>query len=251
MSRRPAIITAILIGVFLWGSTAGSLEARTTPNARSDNVRKIVTEVLSGPDFAPLQRHNSGIESLGKRVFDWLARLAEWLDRLFRFGAPGSAGTASNFLRPLVIVLIAGLVFMLVYAIAKRKPVTTRKTSRKAGVIDYDTLEGIDSRNSDEWLSAAQQLSKNGDYRKALRAIFVATLIRLDAAGIVTYEQFRTNGEYLRATRKHASFFSQFNIMVNAFDAGWYGNMPVSESVYRQGLESYNQADTLARTRQN
>jgi hypothetical protein len=213
--------------------------------ARAQAIHRNVSDVLSGPDFAPLQHHNSAMEQLGKQITDGLAKVVEWLQKLFHFGSPYRIGGGSFLLWPLIAVLVAVLAYIAAYAISRRSARDSKRNGRKSAGVDLSDLESSDSRDSNEWLDAAARLAASSDYVKALRAVFVATLLRLDAAGIVAYEQFKTNGEYLRATRKVPGFYARFRTIVSAFDAGWYGGLPVSEAAYREGLEAYREADKM------
>src|SRR5262249_41234945 len=157
-----------------------------------------------------------------KSTTNFLSRLFEWLGKLFRFGGGSSTKSSSILLYPLLAVLIAGLAYIAAYVIMRRsKGADGKKNPRKSKSSILD-LEVEDSRDADEWLQAARSLASKRDYMLALRAIFVATLLRLDAAGMVNYEPSKTNGEYLRATRKAPDFYSRFQNIVRSFDAGWY-----------------------------
>ena len=186
------------------------------------------------------------MDEVGKSTKDFLTRVLDWLGRLFRFGGVAPVRSSSIMLYPLLALLIAGLAYLAAFVILRRNRDTSKKKTprkTKSSVLDPE-LE--DSRDSDEWLVAARELANMGDYLQALRAAFVATLLRLDAAGFIKYEPSMTNGEYLRATRKLPSFFSRFQSIVRSFDAGWYGHMNVSEAEFNEALEGYRQADELA-----
>src|SRR5262249_22134445 len=154
-----------------------------------------------------------------------------------------SERSSSIMLYPLMALLIAGLAYLAAYVILRRgKDGGSKKASRKSKSTLLD-LEREDSRDSDEWLDAARTLAAKRDFLPALRAVFVATLLRLDAAGLVVYEQSKTNGEYLRATRKAPDFYGCFQNIVRSFDVGWYGDAAISEAEFVEAMEGYRRAD--------
>lgn len=91
-------------------------------------------------------------------------------------------------------VLVA---IFLVFAWRHFSKLERRKTVR--ALVEEDEPE----RTVDEWLTVAGSLEAEGRYREAVRALYLACLIRLDEAGVARFLRYETNWEHQH--RIHAS----------------------------------------------
>ncbi|AIE88125.1 hypothetical protein [Fimbriimonas ginsengisoli] len=94
--------------------------------------------------------------------------------------------------------------------------------ARKAkAVLEDDEPE----RTLDEWLKAADEFAAQGAYREAVRALYLACLLRFDEHRVARFDRHETNWEHL--SRIHASSRRpaglDFGPPTKAFDRIWYG----------------------------
>lgn len=93
---------------------------------------------------------------------------------------------------------------------------------RKAkAVLEEDEPE----RTVDEWLEAADRLAAEGRYREAVRALYLACLLRFDEYRIARFDRHETNWEHLRRIQKSSQRPADldFTAPTKAFDRIWYG----------------------------
>jgi hypothetical protein len=82
------------------------------------------------------------------------------------------------------------------------------------------------SRTADEWLALADENTAKGEYRAAIRGLYLACLLRFDEAKVARFDRSQTNWEHLKridaSPRLPAgmSFLQETQI----FDRIWYGN---------------------------
>jgi hypothetical protein len=69
----------------------------------------------------------------------------------------------------------------------------------------------------------AHVLAEAGNYRSAVRHLYLAALLHLDEQGILRFQQDQTNREVLAQTKDGSSVRSHLEPVVETFDRVWYG----------------------------
>jgi len=69
----------------------------------------------------------------------------------------------------------------------------------------------------------ADGLALEGNFRMALRRLFLSVLARLQSMRVIEYNNTRTNQEYLQSVSSHPGLYRAFAPVVDAFDRIWYG----------------------------
>jgi Domain of unknown function (DUF4129) len=101
---------------------------------------------------------------------------------------------------------------------------------------------------ADAWARFAEDFRRRGEWRLALRAMYLRLLVLLHERGAIHYERQKTNGEYAQALRDGPAGPS-FADLTTAFDRAWYGNKPLEEADYETALgfaRSVDQATALS-----
>jgi hypothetical protein len=199
------------------------------PAVASDQARQGAREVLEGRRFKPARvpRPFAGIlRTLGR----WLEPVGEPLGRLWRQVVDTVAGR----------LVLVGLVFLVAALISlrligRRSPASVHRV-RRFGV-DGDGLD------PDELERQAVAAERAGDLDHAVRLRFVAGVLRLDRAGVITYRSSLTTGQ-LR-TRLHSPSFAE---LAAAFDEIAYGGRPADQADLRAATEGWPRV--LAEARQ-
>ncbi|MBI5091027.1 MAG: DUF4129 domain-containing protein [Candidatus Hydrogenedentes bacterium] len=79
----------------------------------------------------------------------------------------------------------------------------------------------------DGWLALARELAGRGEYRLALRAVFLASLAQLAQKELVRVAKFKSNRDYQRelSRRAHAApeLVNVFSALIDQFEQVWYG----------------------------
>ncbi|WPB80394.1 DUF4129 domain-containing protein [Archangium violaceum] len=218
-------------------------------DARTAQAR--ARDILARPEFqvpepeAPKEKTSEDVpptQGPWQRFMKWLS---EFLDKLFRrpettnqgpsFSAAGGQAVANV----LVVVLIAGvlvvLVLVLLRALGKaRVGENTRLevSSQDASTLAADPMNAL-SRPPEGWAHLADELAARGEYREAVRSLYLALLSRLHREGVIHYDTTLSNWDYLRQFRNRREWVPSFRELTLRFDFAWYGNLPVGADGYR------------------
>lgn len=71
--------------------------------------------------------------------------------------------------------------------------------------------------------TAAHQLADAGNYREAVRHLYLAALLALHERNLLTYQPSDTNREVLAAVRTQPRLHQQLQPVIETFDSVWYG----------------------------
>jgi len=82
----------------------------------------------------------------------------------------------------------------------------------------------------------AETLARRRSYRLAIRALYLAALLRLDERGVLSFERTLTNREVLREAGASGSLqlVDQLAPLVERFDRHWYGAVSCTEDDFRE-----------------
>ncbi len=179
----------------------------------------ILRDILSHPPFVTETSRN------------WLAQLIDaildFINRLFNNTAQGVYDMRDVFVVGGVILVVVVLVY---FARALRRNLVSEQVLPPVKVDE-------EARTPSEAFNLAQQFVHAGDYRRAVRQMYLATLLLLDQRGKLKYDPTLTNREYLREASLDAHTLSVLAPIVDIFDRTWYGFEPIS----REEFETYRQ----------
>jgi hypothetical protein len=186
------------------------------------------------------------------RAFD---RFTKWLSNLFSRRSAKDAAEAESAVHTnyeWVSELAWGILFVgvVVGAYFAVRQIRFRRRARKvSAMLDDDEPE----RTADEWLLNADGLAAQGKIREAVRSLFVASLIRIDEAGIARFVRGQTNWEHYRRIQNSKARPAAFDFLepTQRFDDIWYGFKVRGEIDVQYFREVYQQACTLSQTTTN
>ncbi len=172
---------------------------------------------------------------LGERLrdfFDWLRRLfgneplarpegGDWGFgiRIFWFALAGVALSAAG---------------VLAYRFWRRRGAkATEEAPVVTAVPDLASEEVIASQlPRDQWLDLADRFLSRGEYRLAIRALFLGGLAHLAQRNVLTIARYKSNREYRRELERryhdHPEALAAFDRNLHVLEAVWYGEHPVS-----------------------
>ncbi|QRK04611.1 DUF4129 domain-containing protein [Archangium violaceum] len=234
-------------GVALAARTAELEKQQADARAAQAHAR----DILARPEFqvpepeAPKEKPEEDVEPPGawRRFIEWLA---EWLEKLFRRDETAPARPTSftgvsgqQVVNVLVVVLIAGVLVVLTLLLlrALRGEKKAEGTQLEVSTLDAKTLadESMNalSRPPEGWAHLADELAARGEYREAVRGLYLALLSRLHREGVIHYDTTLSNWDYLRQFRSRREWLPSFRELTLRFDFAWYGNVPVGAEGYR------------------
>ena len=160
---------------------------------------------------------------------DWLDRIFSWLEQLTNRVANA---TLSYGRVPLIIAAV--LVFLLSLFFISRS--LSRSLVREAQ-LEAEGSESDDLLTSKGAFKRAENLSMQGDYRNAIRYLYLSSLLVLDEQGVMRYDRSRTNREYLRSVSSRPELANPLRDVIEVFDRVWYGYEAVDENTYKSYVE--------------
>lgn len=198
-------------------------------NAHQEFPQKVFTL----QDIQPLQ------EILARPEFQWsqgqTLEMPAWLGRLFDAIADFTDRVAFVIVNAVyqgrLLLTIAGAILfaLVIFYISRSLSRSLAGNSRLAE--EAEAGEGI--LTSKSALQRAQSLSTQGDYRNAVRYLYLSSLLVLDEQGLLRYDRSRTNREYLKSVASRPGLANPLRDVIDVFDRVWYGYEPVDEETYR------------------
>ena len=187
------------------------------------------------PDAGLLGRFFAAISKLLKRAGRAVIDALKWLiEHLFPREAPDAdpaiAASAAR-LRILVYVLVVCVALAAVVLLWRRWPRPTLITAAvpvaAAAVNPADENVRADQLPADEWMTLAADYAQKGDFRLALRTVYLGTLAALGERELIVLARFKSNQEYLLELERRAHSGVQapevFRATVGLFECTWYG----------------------------
>ncbi len=195
----------------------------------------------------PIGQFMDGIASfvsrVSKKIGQWFSDMREWLRRATNFGpnrAPSIGGlglglgvfSAAELLLYFLLIaslLVAGYVIFRHWRSRRVSPVAVAGIAPPENIaVDLQTEDVLASQlPEDEWLRLARELAARGEYRLALRALFLGTLAGLARQGVISIARHKSNRDYLaevfRRGRQHPDWPPAFGGCVALFERSWYG----------------------------
>lgn len=147
----------------------------------------------------------------------------------------------SNLRLPLnnLLVILAGVLVAVVLAFALRGLVTDFAADAAAAA---EEALGGEPLTADLALQRAQDLSVGGDFRTAVRYLYLSALLLLEERGLLRYDRSLTNREYLRSVAHQPELAATLRQVIDVFDRVWYGFQTVNATEYAQYAQ---QVETL------
>jgi hypothetical protein len=191
-----------------------------------DKARAVLAKELSKKEYTPSLK-----DDLWLRAGKWIQ---DMLEAIFSHLPSGSWTAVAYVLAAIAIILFAIVLVFLAKMIVEHYG---SRAPREMPV--YRHIERTSTRPSIEsLLQAADEAASGSRYREALRHIYLATLLTLDRAQLISYVEGTTNWEYMRALRRQgASQSAVFGDMTLLFDEAVYGHRDLSQQDYTSTRE--------------
>jgi hypothetical protein len=171
---------------------------------------------------------SSGWEWFKKKLRDW-----------FRTERPNESGGKDAPVTPrllqwmigIAVVLVAGLLVAF-FRRRQKKIVTAQAIAAAPAAVDLtDESVGADQLPESSWLALAQDWINQGDFRLALRALYLAGLSFLGQRRLISLRRWKCGLDYRRElerrTRAQPELAPLFARNVALFEQGWYGRHAV------------------------
>lgn len=200
------------------------------PYVFESHQQSALDDVLSQPEFQWKERPPSKLEQ-------WWTRLKQqvgaWLRGIFNTDESSGAITVTLPFGSYVMTFISAVLLILALTYVLR--------DLRVGLSAETALEAEDAAGepltSGAALQRARTFSSGGDYRTAVRYLYLSTLLLLDERGVLTYDRALTNREYARGLASVPHLARLFSSVVDVFDRVWYGEQPLDSATYEDYAE--------------
>jgi hypothetical protein len=205
----------------------------TTPRDKAGEKGRLHA-ILQRPEY------NEGTAAGDSALARLWQRLLRWLRGLMptpRPMQPGTAMFASRAVRFIVYALCLALIAFVLWRYGPRllRRKLTHTSERRARVILGERL--APDETAVDLLSEAERLARSGDLRGAMRKAYIAVLCELGERKILRLAPHRTNRDYLRALRDHASLLHTVQPITAAYERHWYGLIPANDADWSEFYE--------------
>jgi hypothetical protein len=199
------------------------------PSAAPADARERLAQILDRPPFkrdAP-----SPPPGWWSDFWRWVGRALESLFRPIGRISPGTGNTIAWLFGIVGVVLLVGVIVYMVRGLRRGMVADARAA-------DDDPEANLTAKTA---LDQASGLARGGDYRTAVRYLYLSALLWLDERNILRYDRALTNREYLEQVRANPDLRARMAPIVETFDRVWYGHLPIdadSFATYQEQVEA-------------
>lgn len=185
----------------------------------NEQARKTLAEILNTSEFSQARMLQQFEEYL-RKVFSHQPYWAQW-----HIGLDGRL--------TLWLIVLAGIV-LIIYLLRKVFPFWKIVVGDAK---NEEILHPAFSRStSHDFLLAAEEKAGQGDFRGALRGIYISALLEMNDRQLICYDPTKTNSEYLREVEEKASGLREpFKSLVKLFECKWYGLEQCGREDFQKG----------------
>ncbi len=163
----------------------------------------------------------------GQNLLDWLwSTFWEWIDNTF-----DKLAESKSFTYALIVCCIALVAFILWWVFEKHPSLFMRNDDN--GSLDYDTQQ--DTIYGVDFDTAIDDAVAHGDYRQAVRLVYLQTLKKLSDEGRIDWQPSKTPMQYMRQMDSQP-----FCGLSRHFIRVRYGNFEATEQLFHEmkGLQA-------------
>jgi hypothetical protein len=226
-------------------SSASRREVEATRHALEVRLRALdewSTSAYAPADAQAIVRQLAGSGQIRTGPTWWQQRMADyrnwlrtswtnflkWMSGLFPAASPAQSPKIDlrwiqGFFYLSVFALLFVLAFLVWRAVGGR---LGRRSTRRRVLAEGEDAELL-LLPPDELRERARRFAEAGDFREALRHLYISLLLTLDARGVWRYDARRTNWEHIRALRSdvsRANLIAPLSNVTRVFDRVRYGN---------------------------
>lgn len=142
----------------------------------------------------------------------------------------------AGFFKFLMFLMVGFILFFVIRHFFFSGEFSFNRYRKKKESEDESNFENIEVFS--DWDIALKKALSQNDYRLAIRVLYLETLQKLNQRGWITFEQEKTNWDYVNqmSSNEHGS---SFTLLTKYFDYIWYGSFTVNQEQYQQLENSY------------
>jgi hypothetical protein len=174
--------------------------------------------ILARPEF-------QWTESKPNPITEWFQKIITEINRLLNKILGGAYNALNSDVTSVIMVILLIIVFIFVF---------------RTLIIDFSREAKLNGENAGEEpltseaaFAKAQELSRGGDFRSAVRYLYLSALLIMDERGVMRYDRSKTNREYLRSVSDSPELSKPLEEVIEVFDNVWYGYHSLEEETFK------------------
>lgn len=199
--------------------------------------------VVENPEVENEDDEPGWLSKLIRDFFEWLRKREPQERDTPKIDGPSVSMGAANAVMIGAIVLVVAVLLVILIRSVKLKDKSNAVLDESNGLqqqpLAHDAMSAL-SKPSETWAGLADELAARGEYREAIRHLYLALLSRLHRDGVIDYDPTFSNWEYLFAFKGSSSAKTAFKELTRRFDFAWYGKLGVDAlawTMFRQITE--------------
>ncbi|MFN8444636.1 MAG: DUF4129 domain-containing protein [Caldilineaceae bacterium] len=193
------------------------------------------------------------LQAILDRRFDnplerWWDRFVRWLRDFFRqferSSSPSQGMLATGQIAGWVVLIVAGVAIALLLGYWLQGLLGNFIAERR---LNSDGNEDGLPTSAAAARQEAQQFAQTGNYREAVRRMYLAAMLALDENGLIRYDRTLTNREVLVQTEATAAVQAHLRPVVETFDEVWYGIHEPDQKIYQGYVTEIDQLEAMVK----
>lgn len=259
---RAALKRLVALALFAIVSVQAQTIDRKQLDSAVDQVvhqREFTWRAPRAANAAPEGKWVGWYRSVVKMVEDlwdlvW-GKLRDWLRPQQTQNGNGKDATVNRkAMLALMVIIVALIAAGLIVFVLRRKrspTVAARSVTAAPHVNLADESLTADRLPESEWLALADEWMEKGDFRLALRALYLASLNYLSANDLVALRRWKSGLDYRRELARRARSRPElplaFTRSVAIFEKGWYGRHAVDRAMAEDLARGLNEMRSYAK----
>lgn len=240
IEQRRSMLIEIADRLFVLQERVNAAESQQ--GLKTDDRRAQLEHILGRPEYRPEEQKESTVKGMLRRLRDAIVGFLRRFEPSPVKGSSGaSRGVITGFRILIVVIVLAASVFGIVQLIKRRRR-NAEKEKEGREVLGEVIAEDVTVA---DLLDSATEFAKQGDYRTAIRRVYIALLFELEQRGKLRLHRSMTNLDYLFALRSEREILPIFSVMTGTFEKIWYGQRRATEDEFKGYISRYQEATKL------
>jgi uncharacterized protein DUF4129 len=209
--------------------------------ANAEDKSAQLNSILARPEYRSEKEQASSINRLIRRLRDAILRFLEKL--AIRSGAAPNAPSLELLSISRIVLVFVLLAAAVIGAIKLLNHLHPNRRSKESKDVRKVLGEEIDADlTASDLMAKATELAEKGDFRTAIRRVYIALLLELELGGKLPLHPAKTNRDYLNDMRSQPEVFTTFSTMTGTFEMTWYGERGATAEEYNEFVSEYDNA---------
>ena len=199
-----------------------------------EQQRAKIREILARREYQ--EKSESPLTKLIKKVRQQIIDLIRNIYTKLINALFGQGAQASWLFRGLIVAGLGLVLIIVVRAIWRFK--RPKKRAKKRIVLGEEIESDV---TSSDLADSAVAAARSGDFRLAIRKLYISLLYELAERNLLELEPDATNRQYLAKVSRFTTIASPMRYLTDRFDYVWYGMFPSSEEDFSTCLARYKE----------